>query len=311
MDFSRQTYLESLWSSKKLNDNARFFYEIKDINDILNFSRNRPIAHIEIDFNGNEHSNIQFVIPTMNTESDLCRNITKKYNDYGITFVKSSGQFFNYSRSINYGIESVLGKKATKIIVVSNDDIILDDANLTFIQNLNLDKNFAYCLSKPPMLNEYSGEDITIYQSNHLSMMKEVMDSIMSKQKKRLSLIKYMKMKSFDYANAINDRYLINKMIIHTTRKRILKLKNFADFGVFNAKLFPDFKFDETFINGWEDWDLVYRLSKQGIRFKEINNEYSRMGHASISRVMTKEMEDLHSYLNRIYFSWKHFNKKS
>ena len=65
------------------------------------------------------------------------------------------------------------------------------------------------------------------------------------------------------------------------------------------------FQFDEAFINGWEDWGMVYRLYRSGIHVERAKLKFRRSGHASFAQITSIEMEYIRSYLNRVYFAFK------
>ena len=65
--------------------------------------------------------------------------------------------------------------------------------------------------------------------------------------------------KKFNYARAFSREFLSHNFLMIGSKSITGKFVNFADFGVFNISILRENRFDETFINGWEDWDLSYK----------------------------------------------------
>lgn len=304
LDNERQIYLESLWSNDSLEKVLEFYKEIKSVSEMIKFSAGREYAEIKIIRRGNFKSNLKFIIPTMDHNSQQCKMIEKKYEGYGILFIESSGKLFNYAKSVNAGISAILEDDVTEITIISNDDIIISSSALHALKNIKYTGESVYCLK--PQDQNYSGERVEISVSSPWERCFEMMQARIYGFKYQASLISALNDKEINYTRAFYPEFLFHKFLKIDSKPLTGKLVNFADFGIFKTSILRENRFDETFINGWEDWDLSYRLKQKGINILPLDMAFIRNAHSSIGRVMSKESEDLHSYLNRIYFYEKH-----
>lgn len=307
---AQQEFLEQLWQSDNISDNLRFFESINSAEDIIEFSRKRPNPDIKIYKRGADESEIKFIIPTINPNSEMCKNIEKLYGNYSVFFIESSGQFFNYAKAINHGIEQIVNnEKNTSYIAISNDDIILDKISITKLPNIEMNAKQAYCLT--PNNGDYSGEEVILKKQGRILGIKDILFGKMSDDFIRLQIVRMLNKKKIEFPKVISGNYFIDRLIFNFDQKfqhahDTSKIINFADFGIFNIEILKKYRFDETYINGWEDWDLSYRLNQADIKFSRLNFRFNRVGHASIGKIMSKEKEIVHSFLNGIYFYWKH-----
>ena len=306
----QQEFLEQLWQSDNISDNVKFFKNINSAEEIIRFSQNRPNPNIKIHQRGNADSEIKFIIPTIDPNSIICKNIEKIYNNYTVFFIESAGKYFNYSKAINHGINHVLkNDDNTSHIILSNDDIVLDRVSALKLPNLEFSQERAYCLT--PSIGEYSGENVILTAPGPFLSLKDHLFSRLNGDIIREEIVRILHNKSIPFAKVISKKYFVDRLIFNYVEKfqhskNLPEITNFADFGIFDIKLLTKNKLDETFINGWEDWDLSYRLKRQNIEINKLNLKFERIGHASIGKVMSKEKEIIHSFLNGIYFYWKH-----
>ena len=308
LDNERQEYLESLWSDNNLTRVLKFYKELRDVSEMIKFSVGRKPAEIKIIRRGNLKSNMKFIIPTMDHNSQQCKMLGENYKNYEVLFIESSGKLFNYSKSVNAGISEVLGDEKSEIIIISNDDIIMSSSGFQEIKNLTQTEQSVYCL-KPEKQN-YSGESLEISVSSLWEKSFEKIQGGIYGFKNQAKLISTLNRKKFNYARAFFREFLFHNFLMIGSKSITGKFVNFADFGVFNISILRENRFDVTFINGWEDWDLSYRLKQKGINILPLNISFVRNAHSSIGSVMSKESEVIHSYLNRIYFFEKHSKRE-
>lgn len=304
----RQTYLESLWSNDSLDKVLEFYKEIKSVSEMVKFSAGRKPSDIKIIRRGDFNSDLKFIIPTMDHNSQQCKMLEKKYEGYGILFIESSGKLFNYAKSVNAGISAILDDDVTEITIISNDDIMISSSALHVLKSIRRTGESVYCLK--PQEQNYSGEKVEISVSSPWEKFFEMIQARIYGFKYHASLISALNNKKINYTRAFFPEFLFHRFLMIGSKPLTGELVNFADFGIFKTSILRENRFDETFINGWEDWDLSYRLKQRGIEILPLDMTFIRNAHSSIGRVMTKESEYLHSYLNRIYFYEKHTKRE-
>lgn len=303
-DSDRQAYLEELWSSSDPSRVILFYSKISGPGEIAKFSLGRPSERLKIFHTGRKDAPVQFVIPTMNHENDFCRSLIENYSGSGLVFVESSGPYFNYARSVNAGIRYALNKSNPETVVISNDDVVVLSSGEDLLRLSRMHGDSAVlCLNSD--INGYSGEAFRVFRAGIPVIIKEGIDLKLKNYRTASVLVRLLAARKIAYSVSLIGRFLAGRALSKVSRPITPKLTNFADFGIFPAKVVEKFQFDEAFINGWEDWDMVYRLSRSGIRVERADLQYRRTGHASFAQITTMEMEYIRSYLNRVYFSYK------
>ena len=101
------------------------------------------------------------------------------------------------------------------------------------------------------------------------------------------------------YQVAVNNTIKIWRNI---GKEVMANLVNFADFGIFPSQVLKHFKFDETFFNGKEDYELVVRLKKVGISVEAFDFNLASVGSGTFSKVNPSLVKEV---LNSIYFGAK------
>lgn len=102
-------------------------YEKFERDDIISWMKERPSADMRI-YEVEGDKDVVVVIPTANVKSELARKVMELYKGLHIVFVESNGQYFNYARSVNYGIEWAEKNYSPDRIVISNDDVTKADS---------------------------------------------------------------------------------------------------------------------------------------------------------------------------------------
>ena len=87
LDNERQGYLESLWCDNNLTSVLKFYKELRYFSEMIKFSVGRNPAEIKIIRRGNSKSNIKFIIPTMDHNSQQCKMLEKNYKNYEVLFL--------------------------------------------------------------------------------------------------------------------------------------------------------------------------------------------------------------------------------
>ena len=136
--------LNDLWDSNKITDLFDFYDRINSLNDIRDFSNQRPTPNIKVHKILNDvNSDITVVIPTMDTNGKYSEDMISFFHPLDVVLVESSGKYFNYSRSLNAGIRIAqeLGKEW---IIISNDDMIPISPVSKLIEEVKQIKEIAF-----------------------------------------------------------------------------------------------------------------------------------------------------------------------
>lgn len=327
---STQSCYESLWSSDNPSDLARLYYSSRGIEDLIRFSRLRPRAFTRtFTTTGAIYPQIVAVIPTADANKTKKSSLFHALGAISVVLVESSGPFFNYSHSVNVGIEEALRLGAEWVVIANDDMSPIDDAE-ALVREIHSHSEFPYLLALP---------DNNLFRSFHT--FETAIFSVVRPWEYVIGVSDGIRHLDFDLQMTfVRQRYLkyhfrffqvncnpsldSNSTMSRWLRTHITYLRegpyswisplaqpfiNFGDFGVFNATLFNRCGLDETFINGGEDLDLSFRLASKGIKPKIIRFAVQSLGGKSLSfdreSKRTRQMRDT---FNLAYFCHKHTN---
>ncbi len=276
---------------------------------LLNNKEKSPVKIIK--YNEKSDSKFAFVIPTASVKNETSTNLRKQLNDLPIIFVEAMGRNFNYAHSCNAGISEALNSSYDWIIVC-NDDIILQESPHALGKYTNK-KNGESVLTPDNRLStspKYHGESFSVFKTNPSIIALTIYNTRWGFSGKRVPLDFIKKFvirwpylfKYFKYSIGVNN----NEQVFARFSKSVTKqLINFSDFGIFPSDVLSKFKFDETFWNGSEDYDLVVRLDRANIPVKKVTLSVHSIGSASFGHSVRKNVVSL---LDGIYFSHKFSN---
>lgn len=196
-------------------------------------------------------SEITTVIPTIDHNQAMTRRLLSELEALGSDWicVEDSGPGFNFSKSMNRGIETALDDSRVKFIILTNDDlhtIVGFDGMINTLRN----ENFGYVC---PYLN---GKFHAVHLSRSL-----VVDVVSATLAGRAPFYVLMQRKAA-------------KKYIKTTRYPIVSQKVFPigkyavqvqPFSIFRAEVLRNDKFDEDFLKHRQDGELAIRLYYKGI----------------------------------------------
>ncbi|MEM3828976.1 MAG: hypothetical protein QXP36_07175 [Conexivisphaerales archaeon] len=262
--FSTTWCRDRLYTSENPNDILKFYDTFSNRDELIQWMKERPKGRAEIiEVEGDKE--VIVVIPTADFTgkyAEECReNIFKGLH---IIFVESGyprDPYFNYAHNCNVGIKKAM-EYNPKWIVLSNDDVVLGNIKALRDTLSNLSGSFYVARNKK---SEVYGKifivnaPIYFFYSIYLLLRGEP-----SNCKLGLRMI---------FKGLWSDNRLLHSAE-GTFAYRLLKMfakplayhyRNFADFGIFKADLLKRYPFNESFINGEEDNELVIRMLKDGI----------------------------------------------
>lgn len=206
--------------------------------------------------------------------------------------MESKGRYFNYARSVNKGVEISLKYNPKWIIIANNDIIIRDDIKQLISKLLNIDNKRFNSIIGAGGPHKFKLCRFT-FLSNLL---------LLSKYKQKFAILKKFNTKFFMY------NY---KKIFSLICRPLVSVENISFFGEFLI-ISPYYilrnngiLFDETYINGVEDFDLFLNILSTGsYNFIRFNIEH--LGGRSLG---TDDKRFLRNYINMIYLNYKIVNK--
>ena len=240
------------------------------------------------------------VIPTADLNGKYARNCQDNiFKGLHLVFVESGeapDPYFNFAHNVNVGIKKAL-EYGPKWVVVSNDDMEKVDSIFKLREELN-------------KLEDSADQMILVKGKGfHSKLIKIGYRTIFTK------FLKYIGNNAtiLKIENAIEDKY--GKLIgidryysIHTFfTSSIYKVRNPASFFILSRSTLLKFNselYDETYINGFEDVDVIltkffnnYVFIKYGI------NDYEGVGGQSMGR--SNSMRFIRDIINKIYSTFK------
>ncbi|MHB1493638.1 MAG: glycosyltransferase family protein [Thermoplasmataceae archaeon] len=208
------------------------------------------------------------VIPTADYEGKYARNCRNNiFNGLHMIFVESGENpdpYFNYSHNCNVGIRKAL-EYDPKWVVISNDDVKTE--RIENLINLLQTATENYYVPK----NTYSNTDAVVLNINKAIFTVYALYKLKKygwQTFKRSIKIETNRMFDENLILFCKPNGLLYKVLIKFSRTLSSPYKNFADFGIFKAKIIGEHYFDEKFINGHEDGELCIRLANDGIMAK-------------------------------------------
>ena len=257
----------NLYFSNDYHDIIRFYNAFKNETELFDFLSQMPKEYVKTTILHNDDS-IVLVVPTSDINNIHSRQIKDTYKAYTIVFVESKGKYFNFSHSMNIGIEKAITLNP-QWIMLTNNDIYSEDPIILKNQVKNIDKDIIVP-KKINYGNNIGNAGINIYKDSWLLNMLyrlkffSKLFPIQMRGRFICNSIHYYK-HLFKYINVNTDSYL-NKLPF--IGKKIIEIYNIQPVSIIKAEILDKYRFDEIFINGGEDLDLALRLKKAGFTFQ-------------------------------------------
>jgi hypothetical protein len=124
--YEKVLFLERLLFSKEEKGILKFYSHFRSSKDLIKWMKKRPRQKFSIyEVSGNK--NYIVLIPTKDHTGPYASNCLKIYKGLHIVFLESTGPFFSYARTINFGFKYIATKYKPKWIIISNDDMLKID----------------------------------------------------------------------------------------------------------------------------------------------------------------------------------------
>ncbi|MCW1312495.1 MAG: hypothetical protein OH338_03645 [Candidatus Parvarchaeota archaeon] len=296
------TKREILYKSSNLEDLFRFYDSFSGSDEIVLWMKHRPKARIRF-YISKGSEKVCVIIPTANHNSIYAKTAKKIYKGFTIIFVESNGPYFNFARSVNRGLKYALDKYKFNWVIISNDDIYkIDD-----IRVLEKELNIANKRSADVLFREKTQTREVNYV--YVAKINRILLLIVRAFTKGFSNKYYWYVEKFKIRFFVYDKS--NKLkfyIFNIISKKKIKLYEEGAFWVLSYNFIKKNKgaiFDETYINGFEDHDLSYRVNtKYKYDFIKFN-----LGFYNGKSLGTGKRRVLKDLVNLIYFNYKFCTK--
>ncbi len=262
-----------LYFSNNSKDIIKFYNSFGKPEELFDFLSQMPKESVKTTILRND-DRIVIVVPTADINNGNAKRIKNVYKDYTIILVESRGKFFNFSYSMNVGIEKAISLNPGWIII-TNDDVYPQNTNNLTEKLEKINKDIII-----PKKIQYEKSEVTteinIYKSSRfLNLLYRIaplsnLFPIYLKGRFLCNSINYYK-NMLKYLNINADSYF-NRLFF--VGKKIVSVYNIQPVSIIRAKVLRDFKFDQIFQNGGEDLDLSLRLKKAGLSFYPLDLVY-------------------------------------
>ena len=249
--------LNRLFTSKNAEDVIKFYDHFDNAEQLIQWMKNRPSAPMKI-YEVEGEKDIVIVIPTANHDGEYARNCANEiFKGQQIIFVESSGPFFNYARSCNFGLKYALKYKPKWVVLSNDDEYKIDDISilkndLSELDNTAIDNVFV-------KETKYHSHPISIYKQRLLLLYR----NFNRYNKTRLELFK-----------KYNIKFLVRQINFYRKffMKTVYTFELTGSFAIFSSNFLSSGNFlNEAYINSMEDVDLSLRISKGGFKTKYVD----------------------------------------
>ena len=270
--FSLVDYHNNYFVSNNLNKILEFYNNFSNKEELISWMRERPKGNYNIkEFEGKK--DIIVVIPTVDINNKFAKNCRENiFNGLHIIFVESgyNNYYFNYAHNCNAGIRKAL-EYNPKWIIVSNDDMFkIDDISELVKQLTLIDNNKVMSVFTIPSI--YHSYNTCIGTRRwFLTDFSYFIYSLFSKA----NLFTYRIKRNIAKNKKYNLKWMLgprNKLLCKFFLNNVYTYTMTSTLSILNSRICrKEGVFNETYLNGVEDWELsieLSRLEKQVIDFK-------------------------------------------
>ena len=284
--------LNDLFLSKNLHEILRFYESFHTRDDLISWMVNRRSSDLK-SYVYEGKSELVVVIPTIDHKSELSNYCVQTVYDGMTTIIVESGKtkFFNYSKSVNYGLKLALSYDP-KWIIVSNDDVIKKDPIEKLTRNLSyLDNSKLKTVFTNPR-GTYHSVEHSLCKSN------EIRSSFVPLFNPASKALISLERKFNVVWNHAPPNFPYN-FLFKNFKKFILT----ASFSIFSSEYVRELRgelFDETYLNGVEDIDTSYGICKDHNSFSYIDFNIAERVGTSLGLSNFRKFRDIANlaYLN-------------
>lgn len=283
--------LDVLFNSSSVNDLLKFYENFENSKELIYWMKNRPKKDL-VSYEYDRNSEIVVVVPTISHLGTRAKNcVNQVYEDLTVILVESGiSKYFNYARSVNFGLKKAL-QYNPKWLIVSNDDVFKKDPSqklLVSLRNLN-DKKIKLVFTKPE--GKYHSVRHSICQRRFVGVYQKV------------GIPSYSSINKLEQKFEIIWTHSPNKFPFFLTYKKFNNFLLTASFSIFSGSYIKTINgdlFDETYINGVEDIDLAYSLTRHLDNYAFVDYLIGEEVGASLGNNKVRKMRDIAnlSYLN-------------
>lgn len=304
--------LEKIYQDLNIKSYKSFYDSFDSLKELYSFFKDRKKAEVKMYFYPSiNNSRITVVIPTKNSSSENSNTLKKIYKNINLIFVESYGPYFNFSHSMNVGIQKAI-ELGSDFIMLSNDDIFPKS-------NFNdVEKEILFNGDYDIFLPTYSEKDRYMSGFQHLYFQSQFTDLIYSLIPKHSRIIKnpiigpriltknlklhrdpnlkkYLITRGKNPAWNKDYRSKIELLIdysVEKTNQKIININNIQPVAIIKSDLLEREKFDETFVNGGEDTDLSIRFALNRTRVFYIKHEFVNIGGHSLGKSLDRILKN-------------------
>ncbi len=336
---SKFNVIEDSYYSNDPHEVLKFYSRFESAEELVKWMKNRPRASISIhEIEGD--TDIIIVIPTADVNSRYAKEDLEMYKGFHIIFCESYGKYFNYSVSVNTCIKEAM-KYNPKWVIFSNDDVYkIDEPDVlkSELQKIDYEKpntilptgrNYKFTYNEIRVLRPTL---IKGYRNCLFGGLSLFIGKLSGKYPKNIdtSLIWFLAKAQIDYNKLLRkfnlpflDLRTVNNTLSYKSRylmERLLGeylnniyIKKIGDFGGFSRGYLNKYGtsiFDETFINGVENYDLSLQLLWKNIPINIINYRKGSYKGRSLGLGLNNKgvSRTIRGFANFIYLSYKNFN---
>jgi len=307
--FSLVDYRNNLFTGNDPTKIMEFYDGFENRDQLIQWMKERPkgVSYIhEVDGD----KDIIVVIPTADFNGKYARECRDNiFKGLHMVFVESGGKgnfYFNYAHNCNVGIKKAM-EYNPKWVVVSNDDMYkIDSINIliTELSEISMSDVAVVFSSNPVRWHSYKiaiTYDKSIVHDLYNLILELISGNILYQRIKENIRKSYnVKLK---HINCLSPLDKIIRKVLFRNAKCFL---NIGDFSIFSGNFISMREgslFDETYINGVEDFDLSYSLYTNNNKYKFIDYTIRSPGGASLGGA--KSGRWIRDIVNVIYFDCK------